>query len=120
MNDAAQPEPTEPYGFREYQQATPLTAIYPRERALEYLTLGLVGEAGELANKIKKVIRDRGGAMHLDTKAAMVGEMGDCLYYISELCNLIGVDMDEVARGNIHKLSERASRGTLRGDGDSR
>lgn len=99
----------------EYTEFTRSTAIYPKEQALEYLGLGLVSEAGEVAGKLKKRIRD--GAMSVDD---LVAEMGDVYWYMSRLCEEIGVAPGTVLRRNADKLLSRKERGTLRGSGDVR
>lgn len=102
--------------FDAYQAGTNLTAIYPTEVALVYLALGLASEAGEVAGKIKKHIRD---GNELD-REAMDKELGDVLWYVSELCTELDLHLGEVAEANIEKLLSRQSRGTLGGDGDER
>jgi len=102
----------------EYQKATMDTAIYPPEKALEYLALGLVSEAGEVAGIIKKIIR---GDDNIDfgTYDAMK-ELGDVLWYVAQLCDLFNLDMGVVMRGNIEKLEDRKLRGVIKGSGDDR
>lgn len=106
--------------FNDYQTACHETAIYPREQSLEYLTLGLVGEAGEVANKVKKIIRDHGGKIDLHQSSALAKELGDVLWYAAELAGVIGYDFDQVARANIEKLFLRKQVGTISGEGDNR
>lgn len=106
-----------------YQELAKGTAVYPPDRALEYLTLGLVGEAAETANKVKKIIR--GDYDDNPEKAEMVlediaYELGDTLWYIAVLADELGVDLSAVAGANIHKLYNRAEAGTLKGSGDAR
>ena len=98
-----------------YQRAASGTAIYPTQHAITYPALGLAGEAGEVANKVKKVIRDG----KLD-KAALKGEIGDCLWYIAALCRDLNVDLGDIAKANLEKLQDRKARGTLKGSGDTR
>ena len=98
-----------------YQNAASGTAIYPTQHAITYPALGLAGEAGEVANKVKKIIRDG----KLD-KPALVAEIGDCLWYIAALCRDLNVDMEDVAKANLEKLYNRKQRGTLQGSGDNR
>ncbi len=98
-----------------YQRAASNTAIYPTQHAITYPALGLAGEAGEVANKVKKVIRDG----KLD-KAALKGEIGDCLWYIAALCRDLNIDLGDVAKANLEKLQDRKARGTLKGSGDTR
>lgn len=98
-----------------YTEFTRTTAIYPKEQALEYLGLGLVSEAGEVAGKLKKRIRD--GAMDVDALAA---EIGDVYWYLSRLCDEIGIAPGTILRQNMEKLSSRKERGTIGGSGDVR
>lgn len=112
-----------PFSFAEYQSNSARTAIYPRARALEYVSLGLVGEAGEVANKVKKIIRDggyAGGAVTADQASAIAAEMGDVLWYLAALSREIGVDLGAVAQANLEKLESRLERGTIQGSGDNR
>ena len=98
-----------------YQKMASVTAIYPTQHAITYPALGLAGEAGEVANKVKKIIRDG----KLD-KAALKGEIGDCLWYIAVLCRDLNIDLGDVAKANLEKLQDRKARGTLKGSGDTR
>jgi NTP pyrophosphatase (non-canonical NTP hydrolase) len=102
--------------FNEYQKLSHLTAVYPSDSAKYYLTLGLAGEAGEVANKIKKEIRD-GKTV---TKEEIKGELGDVLWYLSELALSYGIELDEIALSNVKKLQDRKRRGTIKGSGDHR
>lgn len=99
-----------------YQKGTSLTAIYPKEKALEYLALGLVGEAGEVAGKVKKVLRGDGA---LDANV-LCAELGDVMWYIAQMADHLDLDLSDVAMRNLSKLSNRAANNTLKGDGDSR
>lgn len=101
--------------FEEYQEQARSTAIYPRDRAIVYPALGLTGEAGEVAEKVKKWIRD--GTLD---KEAIAKELGDVLWYIAALSGDLGISMDEIASQNIRKLQDRASRGKIQGSGDNR
>lgn len=106
--------------FSEYQQAAAKTAIYPRRYAIEYLSLGLSGETGELCGKIAKVFRDRQGDFTDETIAAIAAEAGDCLWMLSQLATEVGLDLGEIAQGNLDKLRDRQARGVLGGSGDKR
>jgi NTP pyrophosphatase (non-canonical NTP hydrolase) len=107
--------------FSEYQQAARQTAIYPdRGQNIAYPALGLAGEAGEVAEKVKKVIRDNGGVVDADTKQALKKELGDVFWYIAALCDEVGLDMADVAESNIKKLRDRQQRNVLHGSGDNR
>ena len=107
--------------FNEYQQKSRKTAGYPAiGHPVIYPTLGLVNEAGEVAGKIKKVFRDKGGEISAETRAALQAELGDVLWYIAQICTELDMSLDEVAEHNIDKLYSRLERGTIRGDGDER
>tara|TARA_Y100000034_G_C6528053_1_gene227488 strand:- start:156 stop:485 length:330 start_codon:yes stop_codon:yes gene_type:complete len=107
--------------FKTYQTESRKTAIYPGcGDNLHYPTLGLCGEAGEVAEKVKKLIRDKAGVIDDDFREDMKKETGDVLWYVSALCYELGIDMDEVARMNIDKLQSRQDRGVLQGSGDNR
>lgn len=105
--------------LNDYQQMSGETAVYPKETALEYLILGLVGEAGEVANKYKKVIRGD-GELTDEKKAEILDELGDVLWYIARIPDELGVDLEVVGIRNINKLLERKENGTIKGSGDSR
>ena len=105
----------------EYQQRASETAIFPKEKALEYLTLGLVGEAGEIANKAKKLIRDGADVEgHNDKLDQIAAELGDVLWYAAMLCNHVEVNLGKVMENNLDKLADRKSRGVIGGSGDTR
>ena len=107
--------------FSEYQQAARQTAIYPdRGKNIAYPALGLAGEAGEVAEKVKKVIRDNGGVVDAATREALKKELGDVFWYIAALCDEVGLDMADVAESNIRKLRDRQQRNALHGSGDNR
>ena len=103
-----------------YQQVAKQTAIYPREQAIIYPTLGLTGEAGEVANKVKKIIRDGTIENHESLIQEISSEIGDCLWYISVLADDIGVKLSDIANGNLEKLANRKKKGTIHGSGDDR
>ena len=104
-----------------YQDAARKTAAYPDVGSNPiYPTLGLTGEAGEVADKVKKVIRDRGGVFDADTCEAIKLELGDVLWYVAQLASELGYDLNEVADANLQKLSSRAARGRIGGSGDQR
>lgn len=107
--------------FNEYQYFAGHTAVYPnRGSNFIYPTLGLCGETGEIAEKIKKVIRDNNGFFEQETKTQLVKELGDVLWYLSQLAFELHVDLDEVARINIEKLKIRRENNTIHGNGDNR
>jgi len=97
------------------------TALYPDVgRNLIYPTLGLTGEAGEVADKVKKVLRDKEGVFDDDAKEAIMLELGDVLWYVSQLSSELGFQLEQVAKMNLEKLSSRSKRGCISGDGDNR
>lgn len=82
--------------------------------------LGLVGESGEVAEKFKKILRDKQGEISQAEKTELVKELGDILWYINAVAHLLGSSLEEVAQENNKKLMDRKSRGALRGSGDNR
>jgi NTP pyrophosphatase (non-canonical NTP hydrolase) len=104
----------------EYQRLSRRTAEYPREAWLAYPALGLAGEAGEVAEHAKKAIRDDRGEVTGERRAAMSKELGDVLWYVAQLASELGLDLEEIARGNLEKLLSRQQRGMLSGSGDER
>ena len=103
-----------------YQQVAKTTAIYPREQAIIYPTLGLTGEAGEVANKVKKIIRDGTSKNNENLVQEISAEIGDCLWYISVLADDIGVKLSDIANSNLIKLANRKKNNTIHGSGDDR
>jgi len=107
--------------FSEYQKQVQKTAIYPNVgNNIAYPVLGLNGEAGEVAEKVKKLIRDCDGKLDDTHREELVKELGDVLWYVAALSFELGVDLSVVAEKNIQKLMSREKRGVLRGDGDNR
>lgn len=107
--------------FKEYQDRARRTALYPNVGSnIVYPTLGLVGEAGEIANKVKKIDRDHGGVITDDVRSELLSELGDVLWYISRVAEELGGDIDSVAESNISKLASRMERNMLHGSGDVR
>ncbi len=82
--------------------------------------LGLTGEAGETADKDKKIIRDKKGEPTEEDRAAIVKELGDVLWYVASISRYLGVSLSEVAEKNINKLEDRYQRNTIHGHGDER
>lgn len=98
-------------------------ALDERETAfnrLIYPVLGLLGEAGEIANKLKKVARDDVGIMSDEKVDAVSKEVGDVLWYVAATSTELGYSLDEVASANLNKLADRQERGVISGDGDER
>lgn len=106
--------------FDEYQKRTKSTAIYPADKAVEYTTLGLVSEAGEVAGKVKKVIRDNDGVFSAEKSEEIASEVVDAIWYCARLLDELGVSFGDAAQGNLDKLDSRHQRGVLGGSGDKR
>jgi NTP pyrophosphatase (non-canonical NTP hydrolase) len=109
--------------FNNYQTNASRTAFYPRNfknEGLYYTTLGLVGEAGEIANKVKKIMRDNNGKLEEINKADIFDELGDVLWYCASLADELGVNLEDVAKCNLNKLADRLNRGKIGGSGDKR
>ena len=82
--------------------------------------LGLAGEAGETADKFKKIIRDKDGVMSDEDKSAVAKELGDVLWYVASIARYLDVPLSEVAKNNLEKLESRMERNRLHGEGDER
>lgn len=106
--------------FNTYQEKTAQTAIYSEDLALEYLIPGLAAEAGEVAGKWAKIIRDQGSAYDQADADAIIKEVGDVLWMIARIAAELGVSLDVVAERNLQKLADRKKRGVLGGSGDHR
>lgn len=105
--------------INKYQEWTLSTAVYPGAgehsfQEVVYLTLGLASEAGEVAGKLKKIVRGD----KVDPEA-FVSEVGDCLWYVARLCDNMGITMEQLAEYNMQKLEERKQAGAIKGSGDS-
>jgi NTP pyrophosphatase (non-canonical NTP hydrolase) len=108
-----------------YRVWTRETAKYPKnpaefEPSLPYLVMGLTGEAGEVANKYKKIIRDKSGIMDHEDEVALIDELGDVLWYIARIVDELGYDFSDLTGVNYHKLQSRLERGVIGGSGDNR
>lgn len=105
-----------------YQEEAHKTSLH--ELPVVYPALGLAGEAGEVADKIKKLIRDEGyrpgDYISTNDKAAIMLELGDVLWYIAELAHNLGITLEEVGRQNLQKLASRQQRNKIHGSGDER
>ncbi len=108
--------------LKEYQDWTVTTAMYPHAETgnveeLMYLALGLVGEAGEVANKVKKLFRD---GDNQDLRTELAKELGDVMWYMGRLSSVLDVDLTETLAKNVAKLESRKARGVITGSGDNR
>lgn len=106
--------------LNDYQIAALKTAIYPENMKINYPTLGLCGESGEVADKVKKVYRDHSGEFTPEVKKEIIKECGDVLWYVAVLAHDLGFTLEDVAEGNIEKLASRQRRNKINGDGDNR
>lgn len=107
--------------FDEYQKKATETAIFPKVReSYVYPTLGLVGETGEFVEKIKKIFRDKNGKISKRDKEEITKELGDVLWYLSQVAKELNIPFEEIAQKNIKKLASRKIRGKLHGNGDNR
>jgi NTP pyrophosphatase (non-canonical NTP hydrolase) len=107
--------------FTDYQTLSRRTANYPSiGHPVVYPTLGLTNEAGEVAGKIKKIFRDKSGNISAADREALLGELGDVLWYLAQVCTELEISLDEVAGHNLEKLFSRLQRGKISGDGDNR
>lgn len=111
--------------IKNYQDRTAETAVYPSigPTALGgavYPVLGLTNEAGEVAGKIKKLFRDKGGVVNYDDLLAVKAELGDVFWYLAQCATALGLSLEEIAQENLDKLADRMARGKIQGSGDNR
>lgn len=107
--------------FKEYQEKSRMTAVYPDiGNNFIYPTLGVVGESGEVAEKVKKILRDKNGIVSEEDKRELSKELGDVLWYIANLATELKLSLCDIASRNLEKLSSRQKRGKLHGEGDNR
>lgn len=110
--------------LNEYQTGARTTALYPEHARIVYPALKLAGEAGEVAEKLGKLMRDEGylpgNALTDEQRSALAAELGDVLWYVANLAADLDLSLDDVAAGNLAKLASRKARGVLHGSGDER
>jgi len=107
--------------FTTYAEEAGATALYPnRGDNIVYPTLGIAGEAGEVAEKVKKLIRDKGGVVDDEFREAIKKELGDVLWYLTAASYELGFTLEDVAKANLDKLYSRRARGKIHGEGDDR
>ena len=107
--------------FEDYQNDSRKTAQYPEVgHKLVYPTLGLTGEAGEVAEKVKKLLRNHEGKLTHAMTEDLTLELGDVLWYLAQLATELGVSLEQVAKANLAKLNDRKTRGVIKSTGDKR
>ncbi|MBI5023244.1 MAG: nucleoside triphosphate pyrophosphohydrolase family protein [Candidatus Magasanikbacteria bacterium] len=107
--------------FNNYQKLSQRTALYKdKGHNFIYPTLGLAGETGEVAEKVKKILRDKNGLVDEATKNSLKKELGDVLWYLTQLATEFGLSLDDIADTNLKKLLSRLESGKISGDGDER
>lgn len=105
---------------QEYNEFVSNTKIYPKHRKIEYPVLGICGEAGEAAEKVKKTIRDNNEIFDSETKAAILKELGDVLWYLVATAQDMGYDFEDIIHANMSKIIKRIETNTQHGEGDNR
>lgn len=110
------------FSLKNYQDWTETTAAYPKAKTgeveeLMYLSLGLVGEAGEVANKVKKLFRDIDNP---EKRTELGKELGDVMWYMARLAGTLDMNLEELLQQNQDKLESRKARGVITGSGDNR
>lgn len=107
--------------FARYQRLSRQTwGLVQTDHPIVYPTLGLVNEAGEVAGKIKKIFRDKAGQISPEDRQSLKSELGDVLWYLTQICTELDLTLEEIAAYNIEKLFDRQERGVIRGEGDVR
>ncbi|MCH4147083.1 MAG: nucleoside triphosphate pyrophosphohydrolase family protein [Prevotella sp.] len=106
--------------FNDYQDAAYKTALYPQNLKILYPLIGLAGETGEVAEKIKKVLRDNNGVFSEDKKMEIAKELGDVLWYLSAIAKDMDYSLDDIANMNLQKIQARKENGRIHGNGDNR
>lgn len=106
--------------MNKYQYLAMKTKKYNEQHKLIYPTLGLAGEAGELANKVKKVLRDDNGKITNERVEQLFYELGDCLWYAAAIADDLGIPLSHVAEANLQKLAKRKDEDKIQGEGDNR
>ena len=108
--------------FNDYQKQALTTVLSTNDYFKDTLhwVLGLNGESGEVAEKVKKIIRDKNGEISEEDKIELGKELGDVLWYIAVFANQLGLSLDDIAADNLKKLADRQKRNVLKGSGDNR
>lgn len=106
--------------LNEYQHAANQFVAFPDSYTITYPALGLASEAGEVCDKIKKAIRDRKSLSIAELPEMVAPELGDVLWYVAVLASNLGLELEDIAKANIDKLTDRKERDVIKGSGDDR
>ncbi len=107
--------------YEDYQKESRKTWMRVKtDHPITYPTIGLANEVGEVIGKIKKILRDKNGIISKEDKIALCDELGDVLWYFTQICTELGLTLEEVAEKNLDKLFSRKKRGKIHGEGDNR
>lgn len=106
--------------INQYQDEALKTAVFPADMRIIYPTLGLAGETGEVADKVKKEIRDHNAEFSPEARQEIAKELGDVLWYMANLAHALGYTLEDIAQINIKKIQSRQRRGQIHGQGDNR
>jgi NTP pyrophosphatase (non-canonical NTP hydrolase) len=106
--------------FKHYSNKAREFAIYNKDMGAFYSVLGLCGESGEVADKLKKIYRDKNGVISDNDTKEIAYELGDVLWYLSNIATDLGLTLDDIAKLNLTKLYKRRENNTLHGEGDNR
>lgn len=107
--------------YTDYQKESRKTwGLVHTDHPIIYPTLGLTNEVGEVAGKVKKIFRDKGGVISEEDREALKGELGDVLWYFTQICTELDLTLEEVAEENLNKLFSRLERDKIKGSGDNR
>lgn len=116
MNESLMTNPLDVY----QRESRKTWSLIHTDHPIVYPTLGLANEAGEVAGKIKKIFRDKGGVISAADRDALKDELGDVLWYFTQICTELDLTLEEVAQANLTKLFSRLERGMIGGEGDKR
>lgn len=106
--------------MNEYQQIAVKNKMYGYGTPIVFPALGLCGEAGEVSENVKKMLRDDEGELTPSRLARIKAELGDVLWYIAAMAHDMGVSLSDIAKGNVDKITDRRSRNVVHGEGDTR
>lgn len=120
INAPGDMQPSSNLNFDQFQEECKKTMMYEFDRELCYLAVAICGEAGEVAEKVKKAMRDNGGLVSPDYVAGIAGELGDVLHYAAMMAEALNLRLSDIAAKNIQKTMSRLKRGLLQGSGDNR